>query len=59
MHTGGRHEEPLAPDSALRMLVAQSDEQTVVSLLIARFRSFIALGYPETEALFAAVGFTT
>lgn len=50
--------EPPTPDAAFRTLVAESDEQGVVSLLVARFRSFIALGYPETEALLAAVGYT-
>lgn len=59
MNDGGRHERPLGPDTALGTLVGQFDEQALVSLLVARFRCFIALGYPETEALLAAVGYTT
>jgi len=50
--------KPLGPDTALTAFVAEFDEETLVSLLVARFRSFIALGYPESEALLAAVGYT-
>jgi len=49
-------DELVASDTALRAFVGQFGEQTLVSLLVARFRSFIALGYHETEALMAAVG---
>jgi len=55
--TATPHEELLAPDAPLSTLIAGLDEQTLIALLVARFRSFVGLGYPESDALLAAVGY--
>ena len=56
--TATPHEELLAPDLPLGRIVAGLDDQTLVALLVARFRSFIGRGYAESDALLAAVGYT-
>ena len=54
--TGTSHEALLAPDAPLGTLIAGLDDQTLIALLVARFRSFVGLGYAESDALLAAVG---
>lgn len=56
--TATPHAELLEPGAPLGTLIADFDEQTLTALLVARFRSFIALGYREGDALMAAVGRT-
>jgi hypothetical protein len=48
----------LSPDLALTERVVEAlDEETLVSLLQARFRSFLACEYGAAEALLLAVGY--
>ena len=48
----------LSPDLALTERVVEAlDEEMLVSLLQARFRSFAACGYEAVEALLLAVGY--
>jgi hypothetical protein len=49
----------LYSDLALTETVVEAlDEDTLVSLLQARFRSFVACGYGAVDALLLAVGYT-
>lgn len=51
-----RHDSLLALDEPLiETLVEELDEDTLVSLLLARFRSFVACGYGAADALLLAV----
>jgi hypothetical protein len=53
-----RSEDVLAVDGALTETVVEAlDEEALVSLLLVRFRSFVACGYGEAEALLLAVGY--
>jgi hypothetical protein len=53
----GRYAD-LSPDLALTERVVEAlDEETLVSLLQARFRAFVACGYEAVEALLLAVGY--
>lgn len=53
-----RYDDLLALDETLtETLVEALDEETLVSLLLARFRSFIAGGYGAVDALLLSVGY--
>jgi hypothetical protein len=52
------HYADLSPDLALTEPVVEAlDDEALVSLLQARFRSFVACGYGAVEALLLAVGY--
>jgi hypothetical protein len=52
------HYDDLHPDLALTETVVETlDEERLVSLLQARFRSFVACGYGAVDALLLAVGY--
>jgi hypothetical protein len=44
-------------DAFIESTVERLDDEPLVSLLLLRFRSFLSLGYDESEALLLAVGY--
>ena len=52
------YDDLIAFDNALLDSTAEKlDDESLVSLLLLRFRSFLSLGYGESEALLLAVGY--
>lgn len=55
-----RYDDVLAIDGALTEAVVDAlDDETLISLLVARFRLYATRGYRDGEALLLAVGYSS